>query len=192
MRRRVQRKHGQVGMAFHLVPRNHGSGTVAAKHRIGGVGGVAVSLIADLGGHGLGIGAGLIPGGAGVPAAQPAGVGRHLTAIVLQGAHGAAARKAGSISQSFGGLKLCAHALQIVHGAAHLLGGHLQRKLIHRLQQHRLCLAQALPHGAVGGLTKIAALGVLGVGAPCHQRDLDIGDGRARQAAEMLFFFQMC
>ena len=50
---------------------------------------------------------------------------------------------------------------------------------------------QPLPHGAVGGLAKIAALGVLGVRAPSHQGDLHIGDRRAGQHARMAFFHQV-
>ena len=61
--------------------------------------------------------------------------------------------------------------------AAYLLGGDLQPEPVPRLQQHAFRLHQSVPHGPVGGLSKIAALGVLFVGAARQQGDFDIGDG---------------
>ena len=82
-------------------------------------------------------------------------------------------------------------ALGIAHGAADVLGGHLQPKSIPRLQQLAFGQHQALPYCAVGGLPEVAALGVLEVGPARNEGDLHIGEGRPSQHAKVLFFFQM-
>ena len=53
------------------------------------------------------------------------------------------------------------------------------------------CHHQALPHGAVGGLTEIAALGVLEVGTARDEGDLHIGQRGTGQHAEVLLFFEV-
>ena len=50
---------------------------------------------------------------------------------------------------------------------------------------------KALPHGAVGGLPEVAALGVLEMGAARDEGDLHIRQRRADEDAEVLLFFQM-
>ena len=54
-----------------------------------------------------------------------------------------------------------------------------------------VCHHEALPHGAVGGLPEVAALGMLEMGAARDEGDLHIRQRRADEDAEMLLFFQM-
>ena len=82
------------------------------------------------------------------------------------------------------------HGVDIAERAAELLRRQLQRKGVPGLQQDALRLHQTLPHGAVGRLAEVPALGVLQVRPACGKGDLHIGQGRARQHAEMLFVHQ--
>ena len=54
-----------------------------------------------------------------------------------------------------------------------------------------VCHHEALPHGAVGGLPEVAALGVFEMGAARDEGDLHIRQRRADEDAEVLLFFQM-
>ena len=115
------------------------------------------------------------------------GVGCHLAGIAAGRCHRQAAGQAGGVAQRFGRVKGAAHPLDVRHRAAHGVGGQFQRKVVPGLQQRHGpfggCRPQALPHGAVGGLAEIPALGVFLVGAARRQRDLHIGQRRAGQHA---------
>ena len=92
-------------------------------------------------------------------------------------------------------MEAAAHPLHIGHGAAQCIGGQLQRKIVPRFQQlhavPRRSHPQALPHGAVGRLPKVPALGVLLMGAARRQRDPDIGQRCADQHARVGALGQM-
>ncbi len=96
-----------------------------------------------------------------------------------------------AVFPAFWRVKAAAHALDIGHGAAQVLRGHSSRKAYHGSSSWLFGQHQALPHGAVGGLPEVAALGVFEVGAARNEGDLHIGQRRTDQHAGMLLFFQM-
>ncbi len=71
----------------------------------------------------------------------------------------------------------------------------LQPEAIPRLQQAAIALLaqlhQPLSNRTIRGLAEITALRVLEMRAPRQQRDLDVGDRRAREHAQMLAFPEM-
>ena len=166
-----------LGVLGHLPPRDHHTGPVGAEHGIRRVFHVPFRVVP----HGLDDGfrlrAGEIPRrDAGQPPLST-GVDRHLPGVIPKARHRGRAGEGRFLSHGLRRVHLAAHLLQVRHGPAHLLGGDLQPEPVPRLQQHAFRLHQPLPHGPVGGLSEIAALGVLFVGAARQQGDFDIGDG---------------
>ena len=166
-----------LGVLGHLPPRDHHTGPVGAEHGIRRVFHVPFRVVP----HGLDDGfrlrAGEIPRrDAGQPPLST-GVDRHLPGIIPKARHRGRAGEGRFLSHGLRRVHLAAHLLQVHHGPAHLLGGDFQPEPVPRLQQHTFRLHQPMPHGPVGGLSEIAALGVLFVGAARQQGDFDIGDG---------------
>ena len=124
-------------------------------------------------------------------AAHSLGIPGHFTRITAHGGHGGRASKHSRFAAQLRRLEAAIHALHTRHGAPHRCGRNLQPESIARLQQDAFRAAQALAQGAVGGLAKIAPLGVLAVGAPGHQRDIHVCNGRACQHTCMHLFGQM-
>ena len=166
-----------LGVLGHLPPRDHHTGPVGAEHGIRRVFHVPLRVVP----HGLDDGfrlrAGEIPRrDAGQPPLST-GVDRHLPGVIPEPRHRGRAGEGRFLSHGLRRVHLAAHLLQVRHGPAHLLGGDFQPEPVPRLQQHTFRLHQPMPHGPVGGLSEIAALGVLFVGAARQQGDFDIGDG---------------
>ena len=80
---------------------------------------------------------------------------------------------------------------KIRHGAADIHIRQLQREGIVRLQKNTLRPPKALPHGAVGGLPEIAALGMLVAGASCNHGDAEIRHRTSGEHPDMLFLPEM-
>ena len=182
---------GQVHMLKHVPPLDGVAGAVAAEDAVGGVLHIGLRVVGQSGDHLVLLGTGGVTLHLTGEATQTLGVGSQLRRIIAQCGGGAAAGQDGEFAVRFGCVKLRAHALQVGDGTTH--GGlrHFQPEVVPRLQQDGLRLHQTLPHGTVGGLTEVAALGVFLVGAACGQGDFDIGNGRAGQHAQMLLFQQV-
>ena len=83
------------------------------------------------------------------------------------------------------------HPLKIRHCPPEHARRQLQPERVPRLQQHRLCLAQSLPHRAVGRLPEIAAFCMLQMRLAGNQRDAKICDGASGQDARLHRLLQM-
>ena len=181
--------HRQMRLGGHLVPMHQISSPMAAKHRVRGVLGVGVRVVARRGQHFFRVVAGGVPGGLHRPAAQPVGVGGHLPGVATRRGNRNFSRQYGVFPLSQRRVKAAAQLLHIRHGPAHVVGGQRQPEVVPRLQQHGLSprrrRAQPLPHRPVGGLPEIPALGVLQVRPPRRQRDGHVGQRRAQQHAGM-------
>ncbi len=175
-------------MLLHLVPRHMVSRAVRAEHRAGGVVRIAVGIIAAGGKHRLGVVAGGVAAQRAGQAAAASGIGGHLGGIAAHLRDGGIARKQGGGALRLRRRKASAHALDIGNGAAKVFGGGLQPKIVPWLQQDAFGFFQPLAHGPPGRLPKIAALGVLLMRAPGHQRNFHIRDRRAHQHAPVLLF----
>ena len=164
---------------------------MAAKHRVRRVFHIRFGVVTDGGDHGAGIAAGAVPVRREREPALAAGIGGDLARIAADGGHRCAPlqnRAAGRAARHGGRFKCSVHAADIRHGAAEMVRRQLQTERIIRLEQHGFGPHQPLPHGAVGRLPEIAALGVLLMGAAVDERDAQIRHGRAGQHAEMLLF----
>ena len=176
-----------------FVPFDQHARAVAAKDRIGRVFGVGVGLVACGGDDFLRIVAGRIARGRDLQAACAARVGRDLPRVAAQPGHRRAAGEHGQAALGLGGpaaarsRRTCA-GYRSSHGPT-ASAGSSRRSAYHGSSSCTFpraggC-AQALAHGAVGGLAEVAALGVLEVRAPGCQRDFDIGQRRAGQHARV-------
>ena len=180
-----------MGHGRHLVPGDVIAPAVGAEHRAGGVQLVPLRVIADLLHDLLGVVAGLIaPQGAGQPPAAP-GVGGDRLPIVSHPRHRGKAGEQGHVPLALGRLHRAPHGLDVRHGPAHALGGHLQGKVVKGLQQNALGLHQALAHRPIGGLAEVAPLGVLLVGSAGQQGDLHVGEGGAGEHPRVVPLQQM-
>ena len=117
-------------------------------------------------------------------------VGSHLQRVILHLGCRHATHKLRPVSRHRRRLVLGTHARGIRERPAHALPRHLELKVVPRLQQH-VCadltrLHQTLANRAIRGLAKIAALGVFGMRAAARERNAHIGDGRARQHAQVV------
>ena len=83
------------------------------------------------------------------------------------------------------------HGVHVGNRPPRLFRRNLQRVFVIRFQKHTLRLHQPLPDCPVGCLPEVAPFGVLEVRPAGGKRNLHIGDGRAGQHPEMLFFLQM-
>ena len=181
----------QMHMQGYLVPLHVEARTVAAEHRIRGVFHIPLRVVAGGFDDHLRVGAGAVSGGGQAQTPPPPGVGVHLRRVVPQCGGGGGTGEQGGDAVVLRGGQLCAHALQVGHGAAQTVGGQLQTELVPRLQQHALGLHQPLPHRPVGGLTEIPALGVLQVRLAAGQRDAHIGERRAGEHPSVGLLGQM-
>ena len=176
-----------MGPGGHLVPLDQVPRPVAAKDRVGGVLHIGVGVVADGGQHLRGVVAGSVPLGDAAQPPRAPGVGGHLPGAAPHFGHRRGAGQHGPVVFHGGRGKFGAAALQIRHGPAHAVLGNLQPEVVPRLQQNgvarRRSGAQPLPHGAVGGLAEVPALGVFEVGPPRRQCDFHIGQRRTRQNA---------
>ena len=128
--------------------------------------------------------------GQGQPA-HPLGIGCQYLGVIPDLRRGNPPLQGRGVSHAFGGLQLAAHGPQIRDCPADTGLGHGQAEIIPGLQQHTFRLHQALPHRPVGGLTEIAALGVLQMRLAHQQGQLHVGDGRAGENALMHLLPQM-
>ena len=166
----------QVLVGVHLLPGDHHPCAVGAEHRMRRVLLVGLGVVAN-GGHDLlGIVAGLVAVGDTGHAPQAAGVGYDLPHVAVEGGYGAATHQGGGLLG--GGLQLLGGVavLQIRHGPSHVHGGQLQAEPVIGLQEGTASLHESLADGAVGGLTEVAALGVLLMGAARHQHHFGVGE----------------
>ena len=101
------------------------------------------------------------------PAKKPArtslaaGIGCNVGEIVAQRAHRRITREYGVFPHALRGIDRSAHVLEVGHRAADTLGGNFKTEVIVRFKKQAFRLHEPLPHGTIGCLTKIAALGVL-------------------------------
>ena len=150
----------------HLIPLHHNSCAVVAEHGVGGVVRVPLRVVAQFRGHLLLVVAGgIAPRGAAKPPPAP-GIGSHLLSIVPQAGHRGLPGEGDQLLSTLRGLHSSAHVLQIGHGPAHTVHGHLQGEVVDGLQQKGLRLHEALAHRPVGGLAEVAPLSVLHMGPP--------------------------
>ena len=186
-----------VHIIAHLVPRDDEARAVGAEDGVRRVLHIVLGFVARSLHHLLGVMAGAV---AVQRQAQPPpapGVADHLHGVAAHGGGGGFAREGGrlAVRRSLGRVEAALHPLDIVQRPAQILGGQLQPEGVPRLQQLRFADAaghhQPLPHGAVGGLPEIAALGVLEVGAARDEGDFHIRQRGPDEDAQMLLFFQM-
>ena len=174
---------GNVRAGLDLVPRDIDARAVLAEHRAGRIFRVAIGIVADGGYDRLGVRAGRV---AAQSAAQPspsAGVGRDLARVAAQSLDRREAGEHRFPADRFRCVRRAAHRGKVGHRAAHALRRQLQTEVVKRFEQHALGLHQTLPHGAVGRLPEVAALGVLEMGAAREQRDFHVGQRAAGQHA---------
>ena len=186
-----------VHMAAHLLPRDYEARTMGAEDRIRRVVEVVFRLVAHSGDDFFGVVAGAVAVQTQVQVSPAPRVAHHVHGVA---AHGGGRGRSGqggglAVRGGLGRVKAAAHLLNVVHGPAHVFRRELQPEGIPRFEKLRFvdlsCHHQALPHGAVGGLTEIAALGVLEVGAARDEGDLHIGQRGTGQHAKVLLFFEM-
>ena len=178
-------------MGIHIPPWDHHPCAVGAEHRVGRILCVCLGVVARRGHDLLGVVAGLVAVGDAGHAPLSSGVGHDLADIAVEGGDGAAPHKGdGLLVGGFGGLGGVA-VLQIRHGAPHVYGGHLQTEFVVGLQQGTAPLHEAVTDGAVGGLAEVTTLGMLLMGATCHQHHFGVGEGDSRQGAEVGLFVQV-
>ena len=120
-----------------------------------------------------------------------AGIRRYLARIIGALGNRRGSREDGNAVFRFRRRKPPAHALDIRHGAPDAFARQLQPEIVPWLEEDALGAHESLPHGAVGRLTEVAALGVLQMRPSRGERDLHIGDRRAGQHAAVLFFRKM-
>ena len=123
--------------------------------------------------------------------ALPSGIRRDLRRISAQQPDRSCACENGSLPRQLRRGKLGVHPLEIRHRPPEHARRQLQPERVPRLQQHRLCLAQSLPHRAVGRLPEITALRVLQMRLAGNQRDAKIGHGASGQDARLHRLLQM-
>ena len=164
----------QMHIGGHLVPAHIEPCAVGTEDRIRGIFRVRRRVVARLGSEAV-----LIPARpvAARPQGKPSpsvGIGKQLRLIAVEFLCRGKARDPQGFPVSFRRGELTVHGMDIAEGAAELLGRQFQREGIPGLQQNAFRLHQALPDGAVCGLTEIAALRVLQVSAAGCKRDFDI------------------
>ena len=174
-----------------LVPADHEARPVAAEHGVGGVVRIPVAVIARGGDDSLRIVAGTVSGGDAGQPPPPPGIGRHLDSVVPHLRHRDGAGDQSHLPQRLRRLAGAPHPLDVRHGPAHLVGGHLQAQVVPGLQQNATGALEPLSHRPVGGLAEIAPLGVLHMGPTGHQRDPHVGDGRAGKHSPVLLLRQV-
>ena len=150
-----------VDMLRDFIPRNGDAAAVVAENGGGGIICVALGVVAKGRDDLILILAGLIPAHSAGELSAAAGVGRDVGEIVAQRAHRRITREYGVFPHALRGIDRSAHVLEVGHRAADTLGGNFKTEVIVRFKKQAFRLHQALPHGAIGCLTKIAALGVL-------------------------------
>ena len=186
-----------VHMAAHLLPRHHKARTVGAEHRVSGVVQVVFRLIVHCLDDLRRVVAGAVAVQRQVQVSPAPGVADHLHGVAAHSGHRCKTGKGGRLAVRcrLGRVKAALHPLDVAHGAANVLRRHFQPEGIPRLEQLGLfdlvCHHKALPHGAVGGLPEVAALGMFEMGAACDEGDLHIRQRCADEDAEVLLFFQM-
>ena len=178
---------GHMGVGGNFVPFDKVARAVAAKYGIRRVFSIGIRLVANSFQHGFGVVAGRIAAGHTAQAARTAGVGGHFPRTAPHFGNRGFAGNDGQAILVFRRAELRAAALQIGHGTANTVLRDFQPEVIPGFQQDRLPPgrrgAQPLPHGAVGCLAKVPALGVLDVGTACRQGDFHIGQRRTGQHA---------
>ena len=190
-RRRLPQGACKVHMLLYLVPLDRMTGAVGAKHGVARIEHIGVGVVGDRRDDLLRVVARLVALERERKPALSVGVLQQLLGVAAHFGNRRGAGEHAGVGALLRRLKAAVKPLNIVHGSAEIFRRHLQHKIIDRLQQDALGTAQALPHGAVGRLPKVAALGVLGVRLAGNERDLHIGYRRAGEHAEVCFFIQM-
>ena len=124
--------------------------------------------------------------------ALPSGIRRDLRRISAQQPDRSRTRQNRALTCQKRRGKLGVHPLKIRHRPPEHTRWQLQPERVPRLQQHRLCLAQSLPHRAVGRLPEIAAFCMLQMRLAGNQRDAKICDGASGQDARLHRLLQVC
>ena len=93
------------------------------------------------------------------------GIGRDLPRIAPHRADGGRTGQRHRLLPCLRRIKAACHALDILHRPAQLGQGELQPEGVDRRKQHALCLHQALADRPPGRLAKVAAFGMLEMGA---------------------------
>ena len=178
-----------------LVPPHQHPGPMAAKYGIRCVFQVAVDVVTRCSDDFLRVVAGGIPSRQARKLAPPLGIGGDFPGIPPQRCHWRLASDHHLFPLGDRRFKLGAKPGHIRQSPAHRLLGQPQGKLVPGFQQHTippgLGCPQSLAHCPVGGLTEVAALGVLDVGPACRQSDLHVGERGAGQGAQVGLFRQM-
>ena len=158
-----------------------GGRAAACRHGFGGFGGV---LLQDAGDVRAGLD--LVPRNVDARAVlaehRAGGVFRVALGIVADGGDDALRVRAGLVAAQ-GAAQTSASAG--VGRDLTRVAAQFKTEIIERLEQYALGLHQTLPHGAVGRLPEIAALGVLEVRAAREERHFYVGQRAARQHAGM-------
>ena len=162
-----------------LIPLDGNTRSVRAEYRVRRIFKVGLGVVVDAVEHRLRIVAGPVPCGHGREPAPAGGVGRKLGGIAVELGN----RRKPVYDTAALGLKFAAHGSDIAYGTAYLLRRHLERELIPRLKQHAFGLHKPLTHRTAGGLSEVAALGVLDMRPAGDEPDANIGYGRACEHA---------
>ena len=157
----------------------------------GGVRFVPLGLVADLLHDAFLLRAGAVAAGGETQPPAAVGPGYQLFHIIreLRGRGGTLETQIFAVLLRGG--KGAVHGAHIRDGPADLFGRNLQDEAVPRLQQDALRLHKPLPHGAVGGLAEVPALGVFEVGLARGEGDAHIGNRRAGEHAPVLLFGQV-
>ena len=186
-----------VHVAAHLFPGHHEPGPMGAEDRIRRVVEVVFRLVANGRQHLVGVVAGAVAIQRQTQVPPAPRVAHHIHRVAAHRGGWGCAGQGGrlAIRSRLGRVEAAAHLLDVVHRTAYILGRKFQPEGVPRLQQLRFVDLrghhQALPHGAVGRLPEVAALGVLEVGAARDEGDLHIGQRGTGQHTKVLFFFEM-
>ena len=178
-------------IAFDLIPLDDEARAVGAEHGIGRIFEVAFGIVPRARDHIQRVIAHVVAVQRQRDASAALGIGGQLLRVAAQGRDRRDAAQQRLIPLRLRRLEFSVHLLDIAHRPPDVFGRQEDAEIVIGLEKHALCLHQALPHGAVGGLPEIAALGMLQMRASRDQRDAHIGDRRAGQHADMLALEKM-
>ena len=150
-------------MRGHLVPFDVMSRTVRAEYRVCGVFHIAVRVIADRGDHLVGVVTRLIALQRGTQRSVAVGILHDLFGVIAHGGYGSGTCDRRGIGVGLRRVKAAMHPCDIRHRPADIFCGNSECKAVDGFEQNAFCRTQSLSHSAVGRLTKITALRVLGM-----------------------------
>ena len=182
---------GNMHQRVCLVP-GHGVARAAlAKHRACGVALVKQRVVSRGGNYFRGVVAGGVFAHRHRYSSLSASEGTELRGVGAHSVDGATARNRRTVAVKLGRVHTAVHIGNIVHYPAEIIPRRVYFEIKGGLQQHRLTLHQALPDGAIGRLTEVAALGMLKMRSACGESDAHVGKRRTRKHAAMDALLQM-